>query len=149
MKPFAALVPALFLASCGLVPVDTALDTSGARDSTAQAVALVSQHRRAHGLPAVQADSSLAAAARHQASAVARAGALSHDAGSSFTSRMAAYKVGNVAAAENLSMGPTSAEGAVARWKASPAHNANLLMPEARRVGMAHDGRYWALVLAQ
>lgn len=149
MKRLFVLLPALLLASCGLGPVDTALDTSGARDDTATAVALVSQYRRSHGLPPVRGDADLAAAARHQASAVARAGKLSHDAGSSFTSRMAAYRLGNVAAAENLSMGPETAEAAIARWRASPAHNANLLMREARRVGMAHDGRYWALVLAQ
>lgn len=143
------LLASVLVAACGLVPADLAVDTSGARDVTGAAVALVSQHRRAHGLPPVRADADLAAAAKHQASAVARAGTLSHDVGSSFTSRMAAYGAGRVAAAENLSMGPTTAEAAIARWKASPGHNANLLMPEARRVGMAYDGKYWAMVLAQ
>src|SRR3954451_13120565 len=44
----------------------------------------------------------------------------------------------------------------IARWAASPGHNQNLLMPEARRIGLARAdspglgyGRYWALVLAQ
>lgn len=142
-----ALAVTLLLGSCSLSPFD-ALDLSGAQDDTGRAVALVSRYRAAHGLRPVHADERLAAAAAQQARAVARAGALSHDVGTTFKSRMAAY-AGNTAAAENLSMGPSSVEGALERWKKSPGHNANLLMPEARRIGMAHDGRYWALVLAQ
>jgi uncharacterized protein YkwD len=58
-------------------------------------------------------------------------------------------------AAENLSAGVASVEDAVAQWKASPGHNANLLLPEVKRVGLARAdtaggyGRYWALVLAR
>ena len=43
----------------------------------------------------------------------------------------------------------------LARWKASPQHNANMLIPQIRRIGIARMDapttryrRYWALVLA-
>ena len=57
--------------------------------------------------------------------------------------------------AENLSAGSDSVDGAIGRWKASPGHNSNLLMPQARKIGLARAdansryGRYWALVLGQ
>ena len=57
--------------------------------------------------------------------------------------------------AENLSAGSSTVDGAIGRWKASPGHNSNLLMPQARRIGLARAdanngyGRYWALVLGQ
>ena len=47
------------------------------------------------------------------------------------------------------------APSSIGRWKASPGHNINLLMPEARKIGLARAdannryGRYWALVLGQ
>ena len=55
--------------------------------------------------------------------------------------------------AENLTAGRKTVAEAVESWKASPPHNRNLLMPQARHVGLARadaDGsyrRYWALVL--
>ena len=98
------------------------------------------------------ADTALNGAAEHQARAVAEAGKLSHGA---FATRMASFKIGGHSA-ENLSAGSDNVAGAIARWKASPGHNENLLMPQARRIGLAradspqHGYRhYWALVLAQ
>jgi uncharacterized protein YkwD len=96
-------------------------------------------------------DPGLNEAAEEQARAVAAAGRLSHGA---FMTRMARFGVGG-AAAENLSAGQHSVAAAVTGWKASPRHNENLLMPEARRIGLARADanggfkRYWALVLAQ
>jgi uncharacterized protein YkwD len=58
-------------------------------------------------------------------------------------------------AAENLSAGQDDVAEAVGSWKASKRHNENLLMPEARTIGLARAdakggyGRYWALVLGQ
>jgi uncharacterized protein YkwD len=44
----------------------------------------------------------------------------------------------------------------IARWEASPGHNGNLRLPQARRIGLARAespglgyDRYWALVLAE
>jgi len=118
----------------------------------AAAAALISQHRAAHGLAPVSADPRLSEAATAQARAVAEAGKLYHG---RFESRMATFGIGGVSA-ENLTAGSRTVERAVARWMASPGHNENLLMPEARRIGLARADSpghgyqsYWALVLAQ
>jgi uncharacterized protein YkwD len=116
-----------------------------------EAAALISAYRASKGLGPVSVDPHLNAVAEHQARAVAAAGTLSHGA---FASRMSAYGVPGHAA-ENLTAGSRSVADAVARWRASPAHDANLLMSQARRIGLARAdsptryGRYWALVLAQ
>jgi uncharacterized protein YkwD len=150
----AALAVAPLLAQCGsdlakVVPSDKV--TTSTRDA-AQAAALISAYRKSHGLSAVAADSTLNGAAEYQARAIAEAGTLSHGA---FASRMESFKIGGYSA-ENLSAGSDTVAGAIARWKASPGHNENLLMPQARRIGLAraespgHGYRhYWALVLAQ
>jgi uncharacterized protein YkwD len=116
------------------------------------AATLVSQYRTANGLPPVVVDATLNRAAEVQARAVAQAGALSHG---EFASRMAAFGVNGVSA-ENLVAGSRTVDQAMARWKASPGHNRNLLMPEARRIGIAYASspgagyeHYWAMVLAQ
>ena len=96
-------------------------------------------------------DTTLNKAAEHQARAVAAAGRLSHG---SFASRMNDYGVIGYSA-ENLSAGSDTVDGAIGRWKASPGHDSNLLMPQARKIGLARAdannryGRYWALVLGQ
>lgn len=147
-----ALLP--LLAGCAddlakLVPGDKV--TTSSRDAD-HAARLISEYRRAHGLGAVSADSRLNAAAIHQARAVAEAGTLSHG---DFGGRMGEYGIRG-AAAENLTAGSAEVSGAIGRWKASPPHNANLLMKEAKRVGLARADspgqgyrHYWALVLAQ
>lgn len=151
-----ALLAALpLLADCAgdnlvqVVPADRVKTSTG---DAAQAAALISRYRAEHGLGPVTADGGLNGAAEYQARAVAQAGKLSHGA---FETRMASFKVGGYSA-ENLSAGSDSVSGAIARWKASPSHNENLLMPQARRIGLARAdspglgyGHYWALVLAQ
>lgn len=122
--------------------------------STAEAGAaasMISAYRTAHGLSPVTVDSRLNRAAEQQARAVAGAGRLSHG---DFGGRMDEFGIPGYAA-ENLSAGAPSVDGAIARWKASPGHNSNLLMPQARHIGLARAdakggyGRYWALVLGQ
>jgi uncharacterized protein YkwD len=115
------------------------------------AAALVSQYRTANGLSPVVMDTTLNRAAEVQARAVAQAGSLSHGA---FASRMASFGINGVSA-ENLVAGSRTVDQAMARWKASPGHNRNLLMPEARRIGIAYASspgagyeHYWAMVLA-
>jgi uncharacterized protein YkwD len=151
----AALALAPLLAQCAgtdlakVVPSDKV--TTSTREA-AQAAALISAYRKARGLGPVTADATLNGAAEYQARAVAEAGTLSHGA---FASRMDTFRIGGYSA-ENLSAGSADVGGAIARWKASAGHNENLLMPQARRIGLAradspqHGYRhYWALVLAQ
>lgn len=141
------------LAGCAtessLTPTHAVLASS--TDDAAEAAALISAYRVAHGLSPVTVDSRLNRAAEHQARVVAAAGKLSHG---NFIDRMDQYGVIGYAA-ENLSAGAASVDRTITRWKASPGHNRNLLMPEARKIGFARAdaksryGRYWALVLGQ
>jgi uncharacterized protein YkwD len=131
-----------------LLTTNVTMSTSDAK----AAAGLISQYRAAHGLAAVTVDPTLNRAAEVQARAVAQTGILSHG---QFASRMSSFGIGG-AAAENLTAGSRSVDAAIARWKGSPGHNRNLLMPEARRIGLARATtpgtgyeHYWALVLSQ
>jgi uncharacterized protein YkwD len=147
-----ACIAFLALAStgCSFGPSQSYKVTALSTDEAEGAASLISAYRTAHGLPAVAVDRRLNQAAAHQARAVAGAGTLSHG---NFAARMGQYGVaGN--AAENLTAGSSTVAEAVARWKNSPSHNENLLLPGARYVGLARAdsngpyGRYWALVLS-
>jgi uncharacterized protein YkwD len=125
-------------------------ERSAAEASTA--AALITRYRAAFRLRPVKLDPRLSAAAEHQARTIAQTGSLDHG---DFASRMAVFGIKGKAA-ENLSGGVGSVEEALAQWQASPAHNANLLIPEFTRIGLARAdsqgtryGRYWALVLAR
>lgn len=148
-----AVLAALGLAGCAGQSSLTASHKvlSSSTDDAAAAASLISAYRVSQGLSPVTVDPRLNEAAEHQARVVAAAGALSHG---NFASRMDQYGIVGYAA-ENLSAGSSSVDGAVGRWKASPDHNRNLLMPQARKIGLARAdadsryGRYWALVLGQ
>lgn len=133
-------------------PLETSSMSIVASMSDAKAAARqISQYRAANGLGAVTVDERLNRAAEHQARAVAVTGVLSHG---EFTSRMAAFGIRGYRA-ENLAAGSDSVEDVIARWKASPGHNQNMLLPQVTKVGLARVdspgmgyGRYWALVLS-
>jgi uncharacterized protein YkwD len=152
LVPFLA---ALALAGCGAptaryavheVPVD------GAR-----AAALVSQYRAAHGLGSVSVDNRLTRVAAAQARGNAELGELSHEVGGAFPVRLASFGAADRArAAENLAAGSATLDGTLAQWKASREHNRNLLMRDARHMGIARVDapgarmkHFWALVLAE
>ena len=145
-------VAAVALSGCttsDLSPVH-AVGGSSSTDAAA-AASLISAYRVSRGLSPVEVDSRLNAAAAHQARVVAAAGRLAHG---DFSQRMKQYGIAGYAA-ENLSAGTSQVGEAVNQWKASPSHNVNLLLPQARRIGIARAdanggyGRYWALVLSQ
>ncbi len=116
-----------------------------------EAAAIISAYRVSRGLSPVTVDSQLNRAALHQVKTVAAAGELDHG---DFGSRMEQYAIMGHSA-ENLSAGSSTVAGAVSQWKASSGHNRNLLLPQARKIGLARaeaDGgykHYWALVLGQ
>ncbi len=123
-------------------------------DPTA-ATAMLTAYRARRGLGPVRLDAALTAMAQRQADAMAAANALSHDVGGSFPSRLAAAGIDTTRAAENVGGGYYSTEEALAGWRSSPEHNANLLMPQATRFGIAiaKDARtefrvYWAMEVA-
>ena len=154
MRRLAASLVALLLAGlagCSGAP-EAVYDVT--RTSTAEAgeaARIISAYRISKGLGPVAVDARLNDAALQQARTVAAAGSLTHG---DFGARMKGFGIAGYAA-ENLTAGSDSVSQAVARWKGSPGHNENLLMPEARRIGLARAdaaggyGRYWALVLGQ
>jgi uncharacterized protein YkwD len=112
----------------------------------------ISAYRRAHGLPAVRLDGRLGAVALVQARAMASTGTVSHFAGGSFAARVARLRKSR--AAENIGAGYLSFAEMLRQWEQSSGHRANLLMPGARRVGVASADnpkspyrKFWAMVI--
>jgi uncharacterized protein YkwD len=112
----------------------------------------ISAYRRAHGLSAVRADSKLSAVALRQAQAMASSGTISHSAAGSFSSRVARLRKSR--AAENIAAGFLSFAETLKQWQDSAGHRANLLMPGAKKVGVASVANarspyrmFWAMVI--
>ncbi len=112
----------------------------------------ISAYRRAHGLPAVRLDSRLNAVALQQAQAMASSGTISHSAAGSFSSRVAGLRKSR--AAENIAAGFLSFAETLKQWEDSAGHRANLLMPGAKKVGVASVANakspyrmFWAMVI--
>jgi uncharacterized protein YkwD len=81
--------------------------------------------------------------------------ALSHNVDGAFTTRLAAAGIAATEAGENLGAGYFTLDEAMAGWRGSAEHDANLRMAGATRMGVAiakslstHYGVYWALELA-
>jgi uncharacterized protein YkwD len=112
----------------------------------------ISAFRRAHGLSEVRADSKLNAVALRQAQAMAASGTISHSAAGSFSSRVAGLRKSR--AAENIAAGFLSFTETLKQWEDSAGHRANLLMPGAKKVGVASVANarspyrmFWAMVI--
>lgn len=112
----------------------------------------ISRYRRAHGKSTVKADAHLAAIALHQAKAMSATGKISHFVAGSFVSRIGKLRDGK--AAENLAAGSLTFRETLKQWEDSPGHRENLLMPGARKVGVAsvkNPGSpyqmFWAMVI--
>jgi uncharacterized protein YkwD len=158
IAPFVALA----LAGCGEEPLRTgAIDSrilnavASVHVDPAAATAMLSAYRASRGLGPVRLDPALTAMAQRQADAMVAANALSHDVAGGFASRLAAAGVDTTEAGENLGGGYYSTEEALAGWRGSAEHDANLLMPRATRFGIAvaKDARtqhwvYWAMEVA-
>jgi len=115
-------------------------------------VAMISQYRRAHGLPAVKSDAKLTAVAERQARAMAASGIMDHDVAGSFGSRIAGASADS--AGENIAEGTKTWADTLRLWQNSPGHNANLLLRDADVIGVAvaHNEAtryktYWAMVI--
>ncbi len=112
----------------------------------------ISAYRRAHGLPAVRLDSRLDAVARRQARAMAASGTVSHSVGGEFPLRVARLR--KAIAAENIGAGFPTFSDMLKQWEASTGHRENLLIPGARRVGVAFVDnpkspyrKFWVMVI--
>ena len=120
----------------------------------AEAQGIISAYRRAHRLGQVAFDPALKAVAQHQAEAMAEANQLSHTVAGALPVRLANEGIERRVMVENVSAGYGSLAGAVAGWRRSPAHDANLLFGPVRRMGIAAASApatrfrtFWALVM--
>lgn len=162
MRFFARIVTlsacAASLAACSPSMNEAAVDpraVAAVRLDPQAAVAQLNAYRASKGLGPVRLDASLDVMAQHQADAMAASGQLSHTVGGVFTSRLAADHIDVGEAGENLGAGYYSLEEAMAGWKGSSEHNANMLRPGFTRIGVAiaknaHTswGVYWSMEFA-
>ncbi len=121
------------------------------------ALRLVNAYRRAHGLPPLALDRSLNAAALALATDMARHDRLSHTGpnGADLEKRLKMARYNYAVAAENVAVGQNSAEELIGEWKTQPRESQNLLLPDAKQMGIAFkynpdatSKTFWALVIA-
>jgi len=157
-----AAILAFTLAGCAGEPLETgpidprvASQVAAAHLDPSAAVAAISAYRASRRLGPVRLDPALVAMAQHQADAMVAANALSHTVAGLFTARLASAGIEATEAGENLGGGYFSLDQALAGWRGSPEHDANLLIPAATRIGIAISkdprtlyGVYWALEIA-
>jgi uncharacterized protein YkwD len=130
-----------------LTAADVKVDLNAARD-------MISLYRSNNGLSGLAVDPALTRAAQAQADAMARAGQVTHGL-VPLGQRLAGQGVAARAAAENVSAGYYTLAEAFSGWRASKPHDANMLLREGRRMGIATAYApgtkykvYWALILA-
>jgi uncharacterized protein YkwD len=157
------LLFAILLAACGTPEIENSppfyesLARPGAEVNVAATASLLSDYRRANGLPAVEADAKLAALAQDQVRRMAAADKLTHDPGGrGFLQRLKSANYNAARAAENVGAGYHTLAEAFSGWRDSPSHNTNMLLPGATRFGIAtaysEKSKYkvfWALLLAE
>jgi uncharacterized protein YkwD len=122
----------------------------------ARLASLVSAYRIDNGLDPVAIDSRLMQAANSQARAMGERDRMGHRVAGSLARRVTAAGYEWGAVAENLGAGYPTLDAALAGWKASRDHRANLLNPAVTDIGIAavatppgsSKRSYWALVLA-
>lgn len=111
--------------------------------------ALISAFRRQHGEGPVGVNAELTRLAQEQANAMAARDTLDHNVLGPFSSRIGRSRFNR--AAENIAYGHSDFPRTLNQWVNSAGHRANLLMPGAKWVGVAHarNGRrtYWAMVI--
>ncbi|MCU4180924.1 CAP domain-containing protein [Bosea sp. BH3] len=156
------LISAILLAGCagdarreGPITPGAAEKLAAVSLDPASAGRILNAYRASHGLGPVRPDPRLMGMAQRQADAMAKSNSLSHDAAGAFAARVESAGLNGARAAENIGAGYFSTEEAFTGWRQSSAHNANLLMREATRYGIAlakdprtSYGAWWALVVA-
>ncbi len=146
----AVLALALALAACAQKPAEAPAPVappleSNARERAAReahadpvaAAAAISSYRQTHGLSAVAPDATLQKLAQAQADAMAAKDLLSHEVAGNLTARFDAAHLARATAVENVSAGYFSLADVMEGWRKSPGHNANLLDPKMRKLGIA------------
>jgi uncharacterized protein YkwD len=111
--------------------------------------ALISAFRHQYGEDTVVNNAALTRVAQEQANAMAVRDLLDHNAIAPFSSRIS--RSGLTRAAENIAYGYADFASTLKQWINSAGHRANLLLHDAKWIGVAHaqNGHriYWAMVI--
>lgn len=156
-----AVLALLTLAACAYVPKSEPsmfrnLARPGVVLDAAEAAKMISGFRTHEGLPPVTLDPELMRMAQAQAEQMARRDRLDHNVGKSFKRRLKASGFDAARGAENIGAGYHTLAEAFSGWRNSTPHRANMLLPDATRMGIAAvyapQSKYkvfWSLELAQ
>lgn len=122
-----------------------------------EALSLINQYRTSHGVAALTLDRNATGAAEVLAKDMAKHDRMSHigpngaDIGKRLTLSGYPYRV----CAENVAVGQKSLAELVEGWKNSPPHSRNMLLAEAKHMGIAYEYKpdtkyktFWTLVMA-
>ena len=166
--PTMAALSLLVLAACiggggsaGQVPVVSPGGSIGAASASPRVdavVAAINDRRIANGLAPLTGNAALDQAAQRHAADMAASGRLGHTGsdGSSMEDRVRGAGYSYRSLGENVAVGQAGAAEVVADWMDSPGHRANILMAEAREIGVGFaegaavgnmPGRFWVLVV--
>ncbi|HEV2109645.1 MAG TPA: CAP domain-containing protein [Thermomicrobiales bacterium] len=115
---------------------------------------LINQYRAQHGLPALATSQTVGAAAKHHSASMATGNYFNHtllSEGIGWSDNMRAHGYTyNTYRGENIAAGHASAYATFLQWQNSPGHNANMLNPSYRVIGIgraysatATYGYYW------
>lgn len=148
------LTVAAWLAVGAAVPASATSWPTYAPDASECAfLAVINAHRAAYGLPALKLSATLGAAAEHHSRDMARNDVFGHTLadGTSWRQNIRNHRYPEGwATAENVAAGRSSTRGVFAQWANSPGHNATMLSPKLRAIGIgrAYDedsryGWYW------
>jgi uncharacterized protein YkwD len=122
-----------------------------------EALRLVNDYRKANGLPPLTLDRRLSAAASALAADMARHDRLSHSGpnGADLEKRLKAAGYPYALAAENVGVGQKSVAELIGEEKTEPSESQNLLLPDAKQMGIAFKYRpdatlktFWTVVIA-
>jgi hypothetical protein len=136
----------------------SSLPTKPGTFSVDEAVALISKYRVAHGLKPVTVDPVLTKIASVHAERMAKLDTMSHvlPGEGSFQQRLADGGFRASMAAENVAAGQPTLPIVLEAWRKSPGHNANLLLPNISKIGIALSiapgskyKYFWSLVLGE
>ena len=112
--------------------------------------ALLNDYRSSKGKSVLTRSSKLDTAAKRHLSDMQRNNFFSHKGsnGSLPSKRVKALGYCGRMVAENITSGRSNAQAAFAAWKASSAHNKNMLRGNLQQYGIAGNGGQWVLVMA-
>jgi uncharacterized protein YkwD len=153
----ALLVAATPLADGAVVAAEPQLDPDEERQRVLEVVNQARSTQTECGTEAtfeaaapLELDDRLTTAAEAHSRDMRERGELTHEGhdGSTVAQRVEGEGYDWLRVAENVALGPRTAEEVVAGWLASDEHCANMMDPAMEHLGIGRDGAYWTQVLA-